>query len=638
MGTALDFRNRVEAGYEVGLSTATRIHAHHPPRLDRIALAQMGICALPAMTFLTFGQRTWGGRWVYLVLLAMFGYCALRRQHARLGAVTVGVIPVLMLLRSDFYYSLPIPLLAATIVFWFLVMPRDVMDLWANVHIKLILILSTSYWLISFWLTGDYSVNLRVLELAFSVCAIFLLANSPRHLFTALVGIGFSALAICIALMPYGDRLGMTLMNGHQIGNPISLGVPLALIVTLAVADRGRWLLLERSVFKRVLFGVGAGALLLLTTSRGAVAVALVSVLVLLWLGKKQRASVILLLALLTLAIPLALATPRGIYLEEWFARTVSSDRSLTQISSGRSDQWMLFPRVFMDSPLWGYGPGLGRVQYAKSSVRDIRIVYRHGANADWHAIYLQLGIEAGSIGLFSLALVVIPLLSRCLRHLRATGEIVPLLGVVGFLLVAASVSAMDAISGVFLGLGFLSTKAHIPPRRKSADADLRTRILPLTSSKARRYLDRLMAVDATTMGEPWGPEQWLLDLPGKWESSWFILRAHKPIGFLIASRKESSLHIHRLATAANERHRGFGTKLLRIAARRAQAKGCLLITLKIDSRNEGAIRFYRRLGFRISDSSGENLTMFAACQEIVERSSANKTRRFSGFSRRNPS
>jgi GNAT superfamily N-acetyltransferase len=238
-------------------------------------------------------------------------------------------------------------------------------------------------------------------------------------------------------------------------------------------------------------------------------------------------------------------------------------------------------------------------------------------------------------IGLGCLALIVLPLLSGCVHHLRVTGEVVPLLGVAGFLLVASSVSAMDAISGVFLGLGFLGTKTAAARVAEREEVALRVRLLPLTRHRTIRYLNRLINVDATTIGERWGRRQWLLDLPQKWELSWLLLAGHSPLGFLIASRKESVMHIHRLATAPTDRNRGFGTRLLGVAARHGRAKGCLLITLKVAEGNEGAIRFYQRLGFHISNSSGGNLTMSAPCQDVVERAGVNRNNRLPGFSGR---
>ncbi len=122
-----------------------------------------------------------------------------------------------------------------------------------------------------------------------------------------------------------------------------------------------------------------------------------------------------------------------------------------------------------------------------------------------------------------------------------------------------------------------------------------------LSKSKLMDYLRRLEIIDADMLGEPWGQAQWLMDLPGKWELSWILLREAQPIGFLIASRKESAHHIHRLAVAANERSQGWGGVLMSVAARRALEQGCPNITLKVHQANPGAIAFYTRLGFTTS-------------------------------------
>jgi hypothetical protein len=41
-------------------------------------------------------------------------------------------------------------------------------------------------------------------------------------------------------------------------------------------------------------------------------------------------------------------------------------------------------------------------------------------------------------------------------RHWRISGEIVPLLGITAFMFIGMSVSGMDAISGMYLGLALL--------------------------------------------------------------------------------------------------------------------------------------------------------------------------------------
>ena len=47
----------------------------------------------------------------------------------------------------------------------------------------------------------------------------------------------------------------------------------------------------------------------------------------------------------------------------------------------------------------------------------------------------------------------------RVLEHLRITGEILPLLGLVCYMVIGLSVSALDAMSGVYIGLALLGGK-----------------------------------------------------------------------------------------------------------------------------------------------------------------------------------
>ena len=587
--------------------------------LDLVAIAEIAICALPALTLVYLDHRTAAGAWLYLAVLLLLLYHLLEGRIACCGALVVGLTPVLMLLRGDFYYNMPIALLAGIVICWLITTRGDAAFLWTNVYLRLILLFTVGYWLVSFGLTGDYASNLRALELSLTVCAICLLAGSRRYLLTALAGIILSTLAICIAMMPVGERLGMASVGGVRLGNPISLGIPLTLAVTLAIADGGKWLALEGKTLQRVALGITSAGLLLLTTSRGSVAVILGILAVLLLVGRKQRRTIAVFLVLLVLSVPVLLSTSRGQYVDQWYGRTVSSERSMSQITSGRSDQWLLFPRLFRESPLWGFGPGLGRSEYAKYSVLNDRIVYRPGKEAEWHSLYLQLGVETGLIGLICLIGLLVRLLLIDVRYFRRTNEIVPLLGVVGFVVVALSVSGMDAISGVLLGLGFLPTSAGAGVRKAMIQIPA-AQILPLTRRQARRNLRWLMEIDAQTIGEPWGPEQWLKDLDEKWELSRIILRGREPIGFIVASLKGQAIHIHRLAIKDLYRGQGHGAELLREVAGIGNERSLSTLTLKVSKENEQALGFYQRLGFLQSGGDGRNVELAIAVRALLER------------------
>lgn len=140
-----------------------------------------------------------------------------------------------------------------------------------------------------------------------------------------------------------------------------------------------------------------------------------------------------------------------------------------------------------------------------------------------------------------------------------------------------------------------------------------------LSKRKLMDYFPQLEVIDADMLGEPWGQAQWLMDLPSKWDLSWVLLREARPIGFLIASRKERALHIHRFAVAVNERSKGLGMLLMASAAQRALEQGCLNITLKVHHANAGATAFYTRLGFTPSGRQHDSLEMMGDSRRIFD-------------------
>ena len=66
--------------------------------------------------------------------------------------------------------------------------------------------------------------------------------------------------------------------------------------------------------------------------------------------------------------------------------------------------------------------------------------------------------------------------------------------------------------------------------------------------------------------------------------------------------RDAKGLYVVDLFIAGRARSQGIGVKLLREAARRGRAKGARFIKLEVYDTNEGAARFYERLGFVRND------------------------------------
>ena len=286
--------------------------------------------------------------------------------------------------------------------------------------------------------------------LAWPFCCCF--ASIWRLCLRCSVGLG----AIAIGTFGYGDRLGYAEVDGVLLGNPISFGVPLLLLLLLALADGGKWLLLHGSPARRAVVTMLAGALLLLSNSRASWAAGAISLSVLMLLNRRQRRVVVVSLALLVLVAAAVVHTSRGATVIAWYGRTFNADRSLLQKTSGRSDQWLLMPRVMAMAPPWGYGPGAGPAVYARFSLLDPRVAFRPGQEMAWHSLYQQVAVETGLIGSVVLLLFIAYLLRLGYRWWFLTGEVMPLLGTLSFLVLVATVSGADPASGLFLGFGLV--------------------------------------------------------------------------------------------------------------------------------------------------------------------------------------
>ncbi|MBA3354432.1 MAG: O-antigen ligase family protein [Pyrinomonadaceae bacterium] len=432
------------------------------------------------MSLVTLGRPATGARWFYGVTLLLLARFLLIKDRLSFVSLTLSLIPALLMLRAFFFYNSLNFIMGTGIILWLFASPKEFFQSWKDLRWRSLVILGGLYWLSSYLWTGDYSTNMRALELVFSASCVYLLAKHREYLATALIGLSISVFSVGVAFMPSGDeRWGHEAVDGYILGNPISFGIPLALLFLLSIADRGKWLLLENRPYWRLALGLISGAFLVISTSRGSWAIVVVNVIVLLVLGKRQRGMLLVSIALLAVITLALLASQRGSFLIEFYEKTFSLDRSMAQKSSGRSDQWQIFPQVFKDSPIWGFGPGSGKSVYGRYSTLEENEVRLRG-NIAWHSLFLQMGVEAGIIGLMGLILLLAPLLFRGFTHWRLYGSSVPLIGVIGFIVIGLSVSGLDAVSGLFLGIGLLSAKSVVARRFvwEQSGVDLRSQML----------------------------------------------------------------------------------------------------------------------------------------------------------------
>ena len=419
---------------------------------DWWVLSEIALCAIPSLAGLAAGKPDLGAVFYYVALLGILLRHAMLRDPLRFLAVLVGTIPPMMIFRDHFYYNSPQLFFFAGLVLLFETKRQSAIALWREPLVKALIIAMTCYWLLAFAITRSYASNLRALELAFSVAAICVLGRRRPLLCTALLGVAGSILLQGLALMRYGDRLGMAEMESGRVGNPISYGIPAALTFLLCIAHRGEWLLLRQHPVWRTLMTVFSATALLLSTSRGSWLVVLGGLVVIFITDRGQRKLLLGYASLVILTGLLLSHFSAGATFGSYLDKTFDPEQSWAKRTTGRAAQWSAFPSVIAASPVWGFGPGTGR---------DVAAIYA-GRYLIWHSIYLQVGAETGLLGMSLLALFVFALFKHAMRQLRAKATVIPLLGALGYTLIGVSVPGLDAASGLFLGIGLLSLNGRL--------------------------------------------------------------------------------------------------------------------------------------------------------------------------------
>lgn len=106
---------------------------------------------------------------------------------------------------------------------------------------------------------------------------------------------------------------------------------------------------------------------------------------------------------------------------------------------------------------------------------------------------------------------------------------------------------------------------------------------------------------------EYWNEDNFLSDLAGKWELSFYVTNTDSNVvGFLIASQKEQSVHIHKLVVESGAQRKGLASSLLK----KLWQNVTMPVTLKVRKDNSQAIRFYTRNEFQSQEEQGDSYLM----------------------------
>jgi len=102
---------------------------------------------------------------------------------------------------------------------------------------------------------------------------------------------------------------------------------------------------------------------------------------------------------------------------------------------------------------------------------------------------------------------------------------------------------------------------------------------------------------------EPWNKENFLMDMPYKWQFSKYITFENNIAGFIIGSLNNKTVSLHRFMVDKNYRRLGLGLKIYQEFEENCkEKKGVEKIVLKVLAENKSAISFYNSLGYGIKE------------------------------------
>lgn len=399
----------------------------------------------------------WGFTGLFVLCLLLFG------RITEVCVLVVGIAPVLNLLRGALLYSgVPI-LLAGMVLVIGLGASRALPMAEKPVRISWAMVAgSLAYYLASVLNTGNVRENIRVFELSCTGFLVMFLLRTPKAIRSALYCCIVSGVGVALGSMPHirstaDQRLGVIALEDIALGNPFTLGMPLALGVLSLCLDRGYWCRLDKSKWQRWFWLAPCVVLLALSTSRASWLVASAGLFLAAMLGRKDRLQILAGIGMVALLAVVLYQTPLAEPFKRGVGRTFDKDRGLNRASTGRSDHWIIFWSAFTDSPkafLVGYGPGKALDVYADHSMRLPEIVFAKGARVPFHGLIMHIGSEIGVLGLVGLLTLIGMILVNAIRVLRTTGKVLPLAGILGFILASMTVKGFDSISGTLLGMG----------------------------------------------------------------------------------------------------------------------------------------------------------------------------------------
>jgi len=425
------------------------------PFVHKRLVFQSLLCSWPSMALLGMGRPAQASMWVVGCVLLMMLWHLNQKNRLALFTVLVGCVPALIILRGQvFPYNTPMALYGLAMLF--AITDKTLFSrIWNTELTRYFVLFVTVYWLICAMYNLDYSSNLKSMDLVLSSMSLFLLSTRRSYLQTAMLGIALTEIALGLGMLPQSQRLGMIEVTGEEtggsthIGNPILVGLPSAMMILWGICGKGQWLGLRGNPILRYTIMVAGGALLFLSTSRGAMFAGLAALTIVFFLDRGSRKDFAMAFILGFVLLSYGVTTEKGEYALRYITKLTDENKTLAQRTTGRLEQWVAIPAVFVDSPIWGHGPGQGRQISQKYCGRLLA----------WHNLYLHFIAETGLLGLVPVLVFLGAVFRKTVSYWRVHGDPMPLAAIMGFLVTGMSVNCLDMTCGLWLGVAMTAIK-----------------------------------------------------------------------------------------------------------------------------------------------------------------------------------
>lgn len=123
-----------------------------------------------------------------------------------------------------------------------------------------------------------------------------------------------------------------------------------------------------------------------------------------------------------------------------------------------------------------------------------------------------------------------------------------------------------------------------------------------LDKEDCKKLIPRLSKIGIDLEWENWVEDNYLMDLPCKWDLSFTCSLNDEIVGYVFLSKKlENQIYIHRFIIDKNYRHKGIGKKILEQIQKEA-IDNINILSLRVNENNIEAQNFYKKNGFSIED------------------------------------